>query len=192
MKPNNDNIDDKLIKSHEYDGIQELDNPLPGWWLWTFYITIIVGCIYFYYYEYGGGPSLDEQLQTKLESIHVAKTESSAKTESKTEDQLVAMLGDSSIIEKGKAEFMTKCAACHGPMGQGLIGPNLTDKYWVHGDGSIKSINSVAVNGVIEKGMPAWKDLIKPDLLEFVSVYIKSLEGSNPPGAKAPEGNLFE
>ncbi|NIP30481.1 MAG: c-type cytochrome [Candidatus Dadabacteria bacterium] len=192
MSENTEKIDEMLLEDHEYDGIKELDNPLPGWWLWTFYITIIFAVIYFYYYELGGGPSLDEQLQANLSEIYVEQEKAEKQVSEKTESVLLSYLENPEIIEQGKTEYSTKCGACHGFEGQGLIGPNLTDDYWIHGDGSILSIIDVATNGVVEKGMPSWKGLIKPELIEYISVYIKSINDTNPPGAKGPEGNLFK
>ncbi|HEX3035512.1 MAG TPA: cbb3-type cytochrome c oxidase N-terminal domain-containing protein [Thermodesulfobacteriota bacterium] len=179
---------DKLIEDHEYDGIKELNNPLPGWWLMTFYITIIFAVIYFAYYQFLGGPTLDEELAQDMSEIQAARTEAEKAVGMKSEENFTSMLDDQEVLAQGKAEFATKCAACHGDKGQGIIGPNLTDDYWIHGDGSIVSILKTANEGVLDKGMPPWKGVIAPDLLEKVAVYVYSLRDTNPEGAKPPQG----
>lgn len=184
---------DKLILDHEYDGIKELDNPLPRWWLMTFYITIVFAVIYFAYYEFLGGPDSDQRLATEMTRIRTeqAKVAEEAEEKMATKDY-AALVTNQEVLEKGKAEFMLKCMACHGDKAQGLIGPNLTDDYWIHGDGTVPAILKVMNDGVPDKGMPPWKGLIPPDLQEDVAVYVYSLHGSNPPGAKAPQGEKVE
>jgi len=164
--------DDKLILDHEYDGIHELDNPLPGWWLTTFYLTIIFAAVYYVYYQFGAGPTSDKELKINMESIQTLQAKVEDTGQLKTEEGLLALAKDKETLSKGRAEFVVKCAACHGAEGQGVIGPNLTDDYWIHGDGSIATIIKVANEGVLEK----------------VAVYIYSIRGSNPEGAKPPQG----
>ena len=184
---------DKLIKDHDYDGIHELDNPLPRWWLLTFYITIVFAVIYFAYYQILGGPDSDQRLATEMSRIRAEQKEAAEEVEEKiaTKDY-AALVANPEVLAKGKAEFMLKCMACHGDKAQGLIGPNLTDDYWIHGDGTVPAILKVMNDGVPDKGMPSWKGLIPPDLQEDVAVYVYSLYGSNPPGAKAPQGVEIE
>lgn len=187
------NTDDKLMLDHEYDGIKELDNPLPGWWLATFYITIVFAVVYFIYYEIAGGPTLDEELSANLSKIEAVQQKADESMAGKTEENYMALLDNKEALEQGKAEFMTKCIPCHGAQAQGIIGPNLTDDYWIHGDGKISSILQVMNQGVAEKGMPSWKGVIAPELMEKVAAYVFSLRGSNPPGAKPPQGeNITE
>lgn len=182
------NNDDKLMLDHEYDGIRELDNPLPGWWLATFYITIVFAVVYYIYYEIAGGPSLDEELTTKLTKIESAQQGAEVTMGTKSEENYLALLDNKQTLEEGKSEFVAKCAACHGAQGQGIIGPNLTDEYWIHGDGKISSMMRIINEGVVEKGMPPWQGVIAPELTEKVAVYVYSIRGSNPPGAKPPQG----
>jgi cytochrome c oxidase cbb3-type subunit III len=179
---------DKLIEDHEYDGIRELNNPLPGWWLATFYITIVFAVVYYIYYEFAGGPSLDEELSSELSIIETVQQQAEESIEIKSEENFLALLENEDAMEKAKAEFVTKCTACHGAQGQGIIGPNLTDEYWIHGDGRIPSIVKTINEGVVEKGMPPWKGVIAPDLVEQVAVYVYSIRGTDPPGAKPPQG----
>ncbi len=180
--------DDKLMLDHEYDGIKELDNPLPGWWLATFYITIVFAVVYFIYYEFAGGPTLDQELSSDLNRIESVQQKAVETMGTKSEENYLALLDNKEALEQGKAEFLTKCIACHGAQGQGIIGPNLTDEYWIHGDGNISSILQTINEGVVEKGMPPWKGVIAPELMENVAVYVFSIRGSNPPGAKPPQG----
>jgi len=191
MKETNEN--DKLVMDHEYDGIQELDNPLPGWWLMTFYLSIVFAIGYVLFYYAFGGPSSDQELAASMERIELRRAEVAvAGGDEKDESELVALSSDSMRVEAGQKEFLVKCMACHGNVGQGLIGPNLTDEYWIHGDGSINQVIVVVNKGVAEKGMPPWEGLILPEMIENVAFYINSIKGSNPPGAKPPQGNKIE
>ena len=191
MNENNEN--ERLIKDHDYDGIQELDNPLPGWWLMTFYLTIIFSVGYVLYYYAFGGPNSDQELAASMEQIEMRRAETAAAGgDEPDEAELIAKSTDSSRIEAGKNEYMVKCMACHGNLGQGLIGPNLTDEYWIHGDGSITQIMEVVNKGIPEKGMPPWEGLIPPEMIENVVFYVVSIKGTNPPGARPPQGNKIE
>lgn len=186
------NDQDKIIEDHDYDGIQELNNPLPGWWLATFYITIIFSIGYVLYYYALGGPDSDQELAANLDRIEMIREATVEEKEDRSEESLVALLDDKDRIESGKNEFMTKCMACHGNLGQGLIGPNLTDNYWIHGDGTITAIVNQINVGVSEKGMPPWKGVIPPDMIDNIALYVYSIRGSNPPGARPPQGNKIE
>jgi cytochrome c oxidase cbb3-type subunit 3 len=183
---------DELIEDHEYDGIRELNNPLPGWWLMTFYITIIFAVIYFVYYQFMGGPTLEEELTAEMSVIKQEQKQAHEAAGEISESDLVAMVNNQEVIDKGKAEFMVKCMPCHGDKGQGLIGPNLTDEYWIHGEGTITAILKTMNEGVLDKGMPSWKGQIPPDLMRDVAVYVYSIRGTNPPGAKPPQGEKIE
>lgn len=178
--------DKNLMKSHEYDGIQELDNPLPKWWLFTFYITIVFSVFYVPYYHFMGGQNpLDEYLSdlAKVEAI-----KKSAPAPEEDSQKLIVALSDEQIKSKGLAVYVSKCAACHGDKGQGVIGPNLTDKFWLHGDGTAKAISKVVSEGVPAKGMPPWGPVLTPDELTQVTVFVASLKGTNPANPKAPQG----
>lgn len=184
--------DDKLIKGHDYDGIQELNNPLPGWWLATFYIAIIFSVFYYAYYTFLGGPTSDEELARSMSAIEKERETSRDTAEVKSEAYFVALLDNEDVLAAGKAEYTVKCLACHGDKGQGLIGPNMTDDYWIHGDGTVTAIIETARSGVPDKGMPTWEGVIPAETLEAVAVYIYSLNGTNPPGAKPPQGEKVE
>lgn len=178
----------KIIEGHEYDGIQELDNPLPNWWLMTFYITIAFAVVYFIYYSLGPGPDLNQELQINMAKLQ-EKIPQKPQGPGLDEAKLAALAKDPGEIKKGEGVYKTRCASCHGDQGQGLIGPNLTDKFWIHGKGNLPEIAKVIKDGVSDKGMPPWGTLLKEDELLAVTAYVKSLKGTNPPGAKAPQGD---
>lgn len=180
--------EDKEIAGHEYDGIKEFDNPLPNWWLVTFFGTIIFSFVYYIHYEFGGGPTLAQELSTAMSQIEQAAKKSAPPADSETEEMLAAAGSTPEALKLGQTTFDGKCATCHGPQLQGLIGPNLTDKFWIHGKGTHKDILTVVKDGVADKGMPPWGALLKKDELYAVVGYIFSKKGSNPPNPKAPQG----
>ena len=166
---------DVPISGHDYDGIQELDNPLPNWWLYTFFGTIIFGAIYWIHYQTGAGPSLDEELAMRLERIEQLRAEQTVSIDELNEDQLIAMIGDPNIMERAASSYNLRCAACHGMSGEGGIGAALNDGVWVHG-GDIRSVYRVIAEGVIDKGMPPWKDILNhEEILELIA-YIRTFE----------------
>lgn len=181
---------EKNIQGHEYDGITELDNPLPGWWLWTFFIAIIFSFLYYIHYEFANGPSLKQELTAAMEELEKNKAQTPDLME--TEDTLASAMNSKDQLSLGAAVFMGKCSVCHGAELQGQIGPNLTDKYWLHGKGTRADLIKVIRQGVLEKGMPNWDQLLSKDELYAVTAYIYSKKGSNPPNAKAPQGNSVD
>lgn len=179
--------DDKPIQGHEYDGIQEYDNPLPMWWLATFFGTIIFGFLYWIHYTTGAGPTLKQELGDDMAQVQQLQAKNAPKNESDEDLQKLAAAGGADA--KGKEVFDAKCAVCHGMKLEGTIGPNLTDEYWIHGQGSLADIAKVVRVGVLDKGMPAWDTQLKPDEIQAVTVYVANAKGANPPNAKAPQGN---
>lgn len=176
------------LREHSFDGIQEYDNDLPKWWLWLFAITIVVSIIYPFIYDFGPGEFASESIAKELDDT---KAQQQTTTTEVSESSLLKLASDASAISSGKEIFVTRCVACHGAQGQGLIGPNLTDDYWIHG-AKITEIHSVVENGVLEKGMLAWKQQLAPEQLNAVVAYIWTLHGTNPTNPKAPEGNKVE
>jgi cytochrome c oxidase cbb3-type subunit 3 len=174
------------LMDHDYDGIQEYDNPLPNWWLWGFFGTIIFGFIYLMHYTVGSGPTLQEELQVSMSHIEGLSAQGPKSDES--EEELSQMMGKQGVVANGKALFATRCAVCHGENGQGLIGPNLTDNYWIHGQGTRKTIIAIIRQGVPEKGMPSWEPMLKSDEIMAVAAHVYSLKGTRPPNPKAPQG----
>lgn len=180
---------DELLDSN-YDGIKEFDNDLPKWWIILFYLTIIFGLVYFVYFTFGPGLSSDQRLSAELEAIKQLQKSLPVEAKSSAED-LLKLVKQPERLEKGRLVYEGKCAACHAPLGQGLVGPNLTDNYWLHG-GKITDIKNVIEVGVLEKGMLAWKGLLTPEEIDEVTAFVFSLKGSNPPDAKAPQGVVDE
>lgn len=175
---------DQPIAGHNYDGIEELDNPLPRWWLYGFYLTIVFSVLYVLYYHIGPGPSLAE-----VYAQNMAQLRETRKSQQPTFDSqaIAALKADSSAMTVAATIFAEKCAACHGEKAQGIIGPNLTDDYWLHG-AQPQQIASVIQNGVSDKGMPPWGEMLSAEDIQRLVAYILSLHGTNPPGAKEPQG----
>ncbi|WKW46653.1 cbb3-type cytochrome c oxidase N-terminal domain-containing protein [Myroides sp. JBRI-B21084] len=174
---------------HDYDGIKELDNDLPPWWVYLFYGTIIFGVIYLGKYELFGGENQIQELEKDM-AIAQKEIEEYKKTapDMLTADKVV-LLTDAGDIAAGKAIYDTNCVACHRADGGGGIGPNLTDDSWILG-GDVKEIfNTIMEGGRDGKGMVAWKQQIKPSDIQKVASYILTLQGTNPPDGKAPEGD---
>jgi cytochrome c oxidase cbb3-type subunit 3 len=178
--------DDKLLKDHSYDGIQELDNPLPDWWLFTFLATIIFAFFYFIHYEFSGGLTINDELKKDMAQVTSLRKAGSSPAEE--EKEIAKLLGIAAVVADGKTVYSGKCAACHGPELQGLIGPNLVDDFWIHGAGKLGEIALMVRKGVPAKGMPAWEGLLKDEELRSVTVYLFSQIGSNPPNPKPPQG----
>ena len=182
----------EIEMSHEYDGIRELDNSLPPWWVYLFYITIIWSVIYLYYYHVSDS-SLNQE-QEYIAAMEMAEADKSKYLANKADDideKTVTLLSGESELGEGKEIYITSCAVCHGNSGEGLVGPNFVDKYWVHG-GSVNDLFKVIKNGVPEKGMISWQSQLRPAAMQKVASYILSLQGTNPPNQKAQEGELYE
>ncbi len=174
------------MKKHVYDGIEEHDNVLPTWWLITFFGTIIFGFIYFIHYETGSGPSTQEELKVALAQIQSLKKGGPVFSE----ERLQALFNEDAM-KQGHEIYTAKCSACHGPQGEGLIGPNLTDNFWVSGKGSRVDILGVINQGVPAKGMPAWGEQITEGELVAVAAYVTSLKGRQVPNGKPPQGTEY-
>lgn len=185
----------ELLIDHDYDGIQELDNSLPPWWKWMFYITIVWA--FFYLVNYHVVPIWNEgkhQAALYDDEIEEGKRqleEYKLKAADFVDETTVTMVTDAAVIAKGKAKFDEVCAACHGNQGQGEVGPNLTDEYWLHG-GDIQSVFKIIKYGVPEKGMISWQDQLKPSEMQAVASYILTLQGTNPANPKEPQGELYK
>jgi cytochrome c oxidase cbb3-type subunit 3 len=176
---------------HSYDGIRELDNKLPPWWLALFYGSIAFAAIYLYIYQFGPNEwSSRQEYEIAMEEAQIQKDKFLSRMANAIDEKTVAFLEDEDQLKLGEQIYTLNCAACHGPQGQGLVGPNLTDDYWIHG-GSIADIFSTIKYGVPEKGMIAWSSQLKPASMQNVASYIKTLKGTNPPNPKAQEGTLY-
>ena len=178
---------DRLLE-HDYDGIKEYDNPLPSWWSWIFVATIVFSLGYWGYYQIGPGPSLIAEYEREMgEQAALQAKLAPAAAEGPSEESMRALTRDAKIMASAKEVFATRCVPCHGPQGQGIIGPNLTDDYWLHGS-TLVAIRKTISDGVIEKGMIPWKDQLKPAEVDAMAAYVATLHGTNPPNPKPPHG----
>lgn len=181
-----------ILLEHAHDGIRELDNRLPPWWVNMFVVTILWAGGYMYYYHFGGsGPSSSEEYKTEMEIAKKQKAMALAGKAEAVNEESVTALTDASALADGEATFKSVCAACHGQKGEGGVGPNMTDEYWIHG-GGIKNVFKTVKYGVPEKGMISWQSQLKPSDMQKVASYILTLKGTNPPNAKAPQGEIWK
>lgn len=181
-----------LIIEHAYDGIHELNNPVPGWFNFLFYGTILFGIGYLFYYYIGGyGLNQDQLYQAEITKSIEDKAIYLQKSANAVDESNVKLDNSAPVLESGKSIFTGNCAVCHGPTGGGLIGPNLTDEFWIHG-GGINNVFKTIKYGVPEKGMVSWEKTLSPKQISEVANYILSLEGTKPAGAKAPQGEKYE
>lgn len=181
----------EILLDHNYDGIKELDNNLPPWWLAMFYVSIVYGVIYFGYYhmtDYGTSSAEDYHAEMAAAAEEVAAFRSTQTV--MVDETTVTRLDAQDDLAKGKQIYDINCVVCHLDNGAGLVGPNLTDEFWIHG-GSIKDIFATIKYGVPEKGMIAWSAQIKPSDMQRLASYILTMQGTNPPNGKAPEGEKY-
>lgn len=177
--------DETLIPGHEADGIRELDNLLPRWWVWLFYLTIIFSAVYMgYYHVFRAGDLQIEEYRKEARRGEEIKGAALAKFETNLE----ALKPDDAqtTLSEGQQVFVQMCAPCHRPDGGGLVGPNLTDDFWIHGGSYSDSLKTI-VNGVPAKGMVSWRGVLKPGQIQAVASYIYTLRGTTPPNPKPPE-----
>ncbi|MCU0417405.1 MAG: c-type cytochrome [Cytophagaceae bacterium] len=180
--------EDEVMTDHEYDGIRELDNAMPTWWVYLFYVTIVFSVVYVWYYHFGGNGALQDQ-EYKME---LAEAEVQLKKAGDAmNENTVTLIADKTQLGEGEQLYADNCAACHGKLGEGGVGPNLTDAYWIHG-GDIKSVFKTIKYGVPNKGMIAWQAQLGPKQIQQVASYIKSLKGTQPANAKEAQGDLYE
>ncbi len=182
--------EDSILLDHEYDGIRELDNDLPPWWKYGFYITIIWAVGYFFYYQVMEIGNL-QTAEFKQEMADGEKEIAAYKAANPNmvNVETVTLLTDTDAIATGKEIYNTNCVACHAGNGGGGIGPNLTDNNWIY-NGDIKGVFNTVSEGA-ENGMIAWKDILNPEKIQFVSSYVLSMEEAV--GGKEPQGdNIFE
>ncbi|MEA1898704.1 MAG: cbb3-type cytochrome c oxidase N-terminal domain-containing protein [Bacteroidota bacterium] len=178
---------DRLLSDHEYDGIKELDNDLPPWWKYLFYITIILAIVYFLGVHVFG--FIDKQAD-KYDKEMAQAARLYGDTGGGINAETVTIVTDEISLADGHDTFDKICSVCHGKFGEGLIGPNFTDEYWIHG-GGIQDMYKIVINGVIEKGMISYKSQLSPDKIQNVLSYIIGFQGTNPPNQKAAEGDLW-
>lgn len=181
----NNSENDPLLLDHEYDGIQELDNKLPRWWVWLFNLCIVFAVVYMvYYHVLDRGALMAAEYQEEMRIGNQIKARAVAEFESKM--GTLEPSTDPVMLAEGKDTFAKLCAPCHRPDGGGLVGPNLTDDYWIHGPKFADNVK-VIWEGVPSKGMVTWRGVLKPTTIHAVGSYIYTLRGSNPPNPKPRE-----
>jgi cytochrome c oxidase cbb3-type subunit 3 len=201
MSTNNDNelkepneiheeVDDvtkiKYFGGHEFDGIKELDNPMPPWLKYIFYVTIIISFAYITRLVVFKDESIIQKKEYSKEMAAARAKTASAEKEEATK-AVAQPMSQEQILAAGKVTFDKICYVCHGKFGEGLVGPNFTDDYWIHGN-KPEDLKKVIVDGVIDKGMLSYKSQLSNKQIDQVITYILSLHGTNPPNPKAPQG----
>ena len=182
--------DEDRLLDHEYDGIQEYDNPMPRWWLYIFWGSIVWAALFWFNVPgigVGEGRIADYDASVAAAAAQFPPTPHAAPAAG----ALLAMSTDPAALAAGKTVYATYCVACHAADGGGIIGPNLTDNFWIHG-GAPEQIYTTVHDGVLAKGMPAWGQSLTPDEVTAVAAYVISLQGTSPASPKAPEGTAVE
>ncbi len=181
----------EIILDHNYDGIKELDNSLPPWWLYSFYASIIFAAVYLVRYHIFEGPDQATEFEREMVAANLAIEEYKKTAKDLVDINTVTLLTDASDLSAGKSIFETNCVACHMADGGGGIGPNLTDEYWILG-GGIKNVFRTLVEGGRDgKGMISWKATLKPLEMAQVGSYLLTFQGTTPANPKAPEGDIW-
>jgi len=180
-----------VLLDHDYDGIKELDNVLPPWWVYLFYATIFFSVVYLIRFHIVKEYNQDSEFATEMAiaQAEVAKYKTTAPDVTNVDN--VVLITDAADLAKGKALYESSCAACHRADGGGGIGPNLTDDHWILGGGIKNVFNTIMEGGREGKGMVPWKATIKPADIQKIASYVLSLRGTNPAEAKAAEGDLW-
>jgi len=179
-----------IMMDHEFDGIRELDNTIPPWFNILFYSTIVIAVLYMLNYHVFKWSGLSAEEYNDEMKVAAMQREELIRTGAFINENTVKFMNDDATISEGKTIFNTNCSVCHGPAGGGLIGPNLTDDYWIHGGGVVNIFKTVKY-GVPVKGMISWQNQLNPKQMQAVSNYILTFKGTNPPNAKQPEGTIY-
>lgn len=183
--------EEEIMTDHVYDGIRELDNNLPPWWKYLFYASIVFAGVYLYIYHFSDmGYSQAEEYNQEMLAAEKQK-ELNLKLATFSIDESNVPMADEAGIVEGAEMFASYCAACHGGAGEGGVGPNLTDEYWLHG-GSLTDVYKTIKEGVPSKGMISWKSQLSPGNMQQIASYIMTLKGTNPANAKEPQGELYK
>ena len=185
--------EETVLLSHKYDGIQELDNHLPPWWKWLFYVTIVFAVFYLaVHHIWKTAPLQIQEYQNELLAAAQLEEQRGGDDEDVINETNVTFSNEVAVIEKGKQLYDVNCVACHRNDAGGLpgLGPNLTDEYWLHG-GGIKNIFKTIQNGVAGTSMISWKTQMSPEDMRAVSSYVMTVEGTNPPNAREPQGEKY-
>jgi cytochrome c oxidase cbb3-type subunit 3 len=181
----------EIILDHNYDGIKELDNNLPPWWLYGFYASIIFGAIYLVRFHVFNGENQFDELESDLAQARIDIEEYKKTAKDLVDFNTVEVLTDAGDLKAGQKIFEINCVACHKADGGGGIGPNLTDKHWILGGGIKNVFKTISEGGRDGKGMIAWKQSLKPSEMAQVASYVLSFEGTTPAEPKAAEGDIW-
>ena len=191
IKPQQVEDESQLLLNHDYDGIKELDNNLPPWWVYLFYLCIAFAAVYLVRFEILGADNQETELKKEVAQAQIDIAEYKKTAPDLMDEKTVTLLTDASDLAAGKAIFIANCVACHRADAGGQIGPNLTDDQWILG-GGIKNVFHTLLNGGRDgKGMISWKGTLKPKQMQEVASYVLSLKGTNPKDPKAPEGEIW-
>ena len=183
--------EETITLDHDYDGIRELDNHLPPWWKYLFYLTIAFSVVYLLvYHVFSSMPLQEQEYELAMAKAEAAKVANVSADDAGIDETNVVLSTDETILANGQKVFVMNCAPCHKENGAGGIGPNLTDEYWLNG-GGVSNIFKAVKYGFPDKGMISWEPLLSSQEMSDVSSYVVSLQGSNPPNAKAPQGELY-
>jgi len=180
-----------ILMNHEYDGIRELDNDLPPWWIYSFYASIIAAIMYMSYYHIFDGDNQIVEFEKEMAQAKIDIAEYKKTAKNLVDASNVALLTDSKDLSKGKKIFETSCVVCHLSDGGGSIGPNLTDEYWILGGGIKNVFTTVSEGGRDGKGMIPWKSTLSPAEIAQVSSYVLSFQGTTPAKAKDHQGEIW-
>jgi cytochrome c oxidase cbb3-type subunit 3 len=179
-----------VLLDHDYDGIRELDNALPPWWKWGFYVTVVVGVVYlFHFHVFGTGKDPGQEYAAEMAAAREQEELYKARTRDVVDEHALT-LSDAGGMAAGKALYAQRCVACHAADGGGGIGPNLTDVHWIHG-GSLKDIYRTIKLGYPEKGMQSWQTVYSAVQMKHLASYVKSMQGLKPANPKAPQGDPY-
>ncbi|WOD42422.1 cbb3-type cytochrome c oxidase N-terminal domain-containing protein [Hwangdonia lutea] len=181
----------EIILDHNYDGIKELDNNLPPWWLWGFYASIVFAAVYLLRYHVFNGPNQYQELEAKIAQAKIDIEEYKKTAKDLVDFNTVELLTEASDLKAGQAIYELNCVACHKADGGGGIGPNLTDEHWILGGGIKNVFKTVSEGGRAGKGMIAWKQSLKPAEIAQVSSYVLQFQGTTPAEPKAAEGDIW-
>jgi cytochrome c oxidase cbb3-type subunit III len=179
-----------LLLDHDYDGIQELNHPLPGWWNFIFYAAIIFSVIYFAYYQFLGGPSLRDEFKVSYDKVLLAQAEFKRLNSAFNLEFYHSIVADDGV-KKGAVVYENNCLPCHAEKGQGDIGPNLTDDHWLVAKSTPDTIYNIVFNGSEENGMPAWAEVLTKEEIYQATAFVSSLKNTFVKG-KAAEGEKIE
>ncbi|MCM4167711.1 Cytochrome c6 [Arenibacter antarcticus] len=182
----------EIILDHNYDGIRELDNDLPPWWVYLFYASIVFAVVYLARYHVFNGENQDMEYERAVAEAQLEIENYKKTAKGLVDANTVELLTDASDIKAGEALYTANCVACHMADGGGGIGPNLTDEYWILGGGIKNVFHTISEGGRAGKGMVAWKQILKPaEMAQVASYILEELEGTTPANPKDAEGEVW-